>query len=69
VPTTRLFIEIPPSPCEKPCPLWEVCGNFYLACDAFGKYVYTGKEQEPPKENNPVPANREIYERIYKGKR
>jgi len=46
-----------------------VCGNFYLACDAFGKYVYTGKEQEPPKENDPVPANRETYERIYKGKR
>lgn len=69
MPTTRLFVDIPPAPCDYDCPLWDICGYFELACEQFSRYVYAGYPQKPPKQTEPLPATREIYDRIYKGKK
>ena len=65
MPTTRLFIEIPPAPCDYDCPLWDVCDYFELACEQFALYVDLGRRQQPPKQTEPIPATREIYDDIF----
>jgi|19_taG_2_1085344.scaffolds.fasta_scaffold09057_4 hypothetical protein len=71
MPITRLIDEVPPAPCDHPCLLYDVCDYFELACDEFEQYVETGYRESrftrhsPPKEIHPIPATREIYNRLF----